>query len=75
VTDYEHTVTVNHNRLHKSVLLDALRNIVDLPLIMLFAFAAYGTISASRRFVISMLSSCFATSPHPLALHSRLYPP
>ena len=40
-----------------------------------FAFAEYGTISASRRFVISMPSSCFATSPHPLALHSRLYPP
>ena len=40
-----------------------------------FALAAYGTISASRRFVISMLSSCFVTSPHPLALHSRLYPP
>jgi hypothetical protein len=37
--------------------------------------AIIGTISASRRFVISMPSSCFATSPRPLALHSRLYPP
>lgn len=63
--DYDHAVTVNHNWLYKSVLLDALRNVVDLPLIMLFAFAAYGTISASRRFVISMPSSCFATSPTP----------
>ena len=36
MTDYNHTVTVNHNRLHKTVLLDALRNVVDLRLVMLF---------------------------------------
>ena len=36
VADYDHAVTVNHNRLYKTVLLDALRNVVDLPLIMLF---------------------------------------
>jgi hypothetical protein len=32
----DNSITVNHNRLHKAVLLDALRNIVDLPFIMLF---------------------------------------
>ena len=35
VADYNYTVTVNHNRLHKTILLDALRNVVDLRLVML----------------------------------------
>ena len=35
--DYDHAVTVNHDWLYKSVLLDALRNVVDLPFIMFFS--------------------------------------
>nr|DAH26226.1 MAG TPA: hypothetical protein [Caudoviricetes sp.] len=34
MTDYNHTVPVDHNRLNKAVLLDAFRDIVNLPFIV-----------------------------------------
>ena len=54
MTNYDNSIAVNYNRLNKAVLLNALSDIVNLPLIVLFAFAAYGIISAIRLFVISI---------------------
>ena len=34
MTDYNHTVPINYNRLNKAVLLDAFCNVVDLPFIV-----------------------------------------
>ena len=75
MTDYDHTVTVNHNRLHKSVLLDALRNIVDLPLIMLFCVGGIRHNIRKPPLCDFHAFLLFCHQPPPLGYSNSLSPP
>ena len=75
VADYNHAVTVNHNRLYKAVLLDALRNVVDLPLIMLFCVAGIRHNIRKPPFCDFHAFLLFCYQPPPLGYSNSLYPP
>ena len=67
MADYNHTVTVNHNRLYEAVLLDALRNVVDLRLVMLLRIFPVCSNAGKLSVFTSMLSSpsCPITGQQP----------